>query len=394
MEPGAAPGPGGTADRGWHLRIARLTIADGDVRFIDRTVTPTYSEELSELALAATDLATGDEDTAEVTVHGIVGGRAALELRGEVAPFGEPFYLDVTGTLRDFPAPRTNPYVRHHTAWAIERGEVRTDVHYRIVGDELEATNRLVVERLAVTQLEPEARVEIPLGLVVSLLKDRRGDIRLTVPVRGRLGSPEFDFGEALGRAFKNVLTRLVSGPLRAIGRVFRSPEDGAVAAVAVDPVPFEPGSARRRSSPCASRPRSPTTTSRSSRRSRCSRGSRTSSASADCRSRRRRARCSRPPSPGAPCRRTSRPSSRRCARPRPRPARPSCGRSRSGASRSRAARSRRRPAWSRSGWRSRPSPCAWARPARRGSIWASTPPDHPWRADAPRADTVGYADP
>lgn len=244
-EPAAGRQPTEAASKArLRLELGRLALEEGELRFLDRTVTPAYGEEISRLSVTATGLTTDENRAADIAVQGIVGGSAALELSGEVAPFGEPFYLDVTGTLRDFPAPRTNPYVQHHTAWAIERGDVRTDVHYRIVGNELEATNSLVVEQLAVTQMEPDARVEIPLGLIVSLLKDRQGDIRLTVPVRGQLNSPEFDFGRAFGQAFKNVVTRLVTAPLSAIGRLFRSPDDGAVAAVAIDPVPFEPGGA------------------------------------------------------------------------------------------------------------------------------------------------------
>jgi hypothetical protein len=34
-------------------------------------------------------------------------------------------------------------------------------------------------------------------GLAVALLKDSRGDIRLTVPVTGRLGAPEFSLRDA-----------------------------------------------------------------------------------------------------------------------------------------------------------------------------------------------------
>lgn len=162
-----------------------------------------------------------------------------------MAPFGEPFFLEVRGEVRDFALPRTNPYLRRFFDWMARRGELTTQVHYRVVGGQIAGTNEVFVQRLAVEPARSGQAGEplgLPLGLMVALLKNPRGDIRLSVPVSGELGSPQFSFGEAIATAFRNVLLRLVTGPLEAIGRVFRT-DEGEVA-VAVDPLPFEPGSA------------------------------------------------------------------------------------------------------------------------------------------------------
>jgi hypothetical protein len=134
--------------------------------------------------------------------------------------------LDVQGELRDFSVPRTNPYLQRFLNWIARRGELTTRVHYRIVGDELTAANELVVQRLAVERASvedpPDRLVGLPLGLVVALLTDARGEIRVNVPITGRLRSPEFSFGHAFRTALGNVLERPVTAPFRAIGSVIR----------------------------------------------------------------------------------------------------------------------------------------------------------------------------
>jgi len=239
-EGGGLPAPGSRL----HVTVGELRLADGDARFIDRTTRPTYSEEVTSLALRVEGLATTADSRAKVDLQAIVGVNAALELHGVMALFAEPFFLDVTGELRQFPVPRTNPYLRRFLDWIARRGELSTRVHYRVEGRQLEGTNEIVVRRLAVEPAgsDPDRVVGLPLGLVVSLLKNPQGDIKLTVPVSGDLGQPRFSFGDAIATAVKNVLTNLVTGPFRAIGKIFGKGDE--VEAVAVDPVVFDAGSA------------------------------------------------------------------------------------------------------------------------------------------------------
>jgi hypothetical protein len=244
--PRVEPVAGGEQRSALVFTIDGLVVREGNVRFVDHTTTPAYSEELSRLAMTVRPL-TNAEGRATVTVQGIVGVDAALELRGEVAPFDRPFFLDVRGELRSFAVPRTNPYLQRFLDWIARRGELTTRVHYRVEDNELTATNEVTVQRLDVEPAggdqRPDRLVGLPLGLAVALLKDARGEIRVTVPVSGELGSPEFSFGDAIRQALKNVLGRAVTAPFRAIGSLFRR-DDGTVQDVAIEPVTFPPGSA------------------------------------------------------------------------------------------------------------------------------------------------------
>jgi hypothetical protein len=256
LTPGGAgnvrPAGGGVEPGPWRVDVDEIRVAEGTVRLIDRTSRPFYSEEITRLEATVRDVSTMDERTAGLAIQGVVGADAALDLRGEMAPFADPFFLEVSGTLRDFSIPRTNPLLQRFLDWIARRGELTTTVHYRIVGDELEATNELIVHRLDLERapgggLDTERAqrlVGMPLGLVVSLLKDASGTIRFTLPVSGELGSPTFSFGDAVKSALRNVLGRLVTSPFRAIGALVRRDGDGEVEDVRVNPVTFPAGSA------------------------------------------------------------------------------------------------------------------------------------------------------
>ena len=83
-----------------------------------------------------------------------------------------------------------------------------------------------------------QRRVGLPLGVLVSLLKDRQGEIHLTVPVRGRLSSPDFDYGEAMWTALRNLAVKLVSLPFSWIGGVSYT-KDARIDALQIWPVTF-----------------------------------------------------------------------------------------------------------------------------------------------------------
>ena len=160
-----------------------------------------------------------------------------------MAPGAEPFVLDLEGEVRQIPVRDTNPYFRRFFDWLFQRGSLTSQVHYRIVGNELEGQNTVRLERLGVTRdpapLATDRKIGLPLGLIVSLVTDHRGDIEFPVAVKGRLNQPGFSLGAAVASAVKSALLNLVTGPFRAIGRIFGG---GGEDEFHVDPVTFGPG--------------------------------------------------------------------------------------------------------------------------------------------------------
>src|SRR6185503_9788678 len=90
---------------------------------------------------------------------------------------------------------------------------------------------------------ETQTRIGLPLGLITTLMKNRRGDINLSFPVGGRLSDPRFDFREAIWGAVRTVAVNAITLPVSWIGRVHFTP-DSRIERIQVDPVTFEPGTA------------------------------------------------------------------------------------------------------------------------------------------------------
>jgi uncharacterized protein DUF748 len=250
--PSAHAGAGGAtvppARPSMAIEIGEVVVEDGDTRFIDRTTTPFFSEEISRLALSLRDVKTAPGARADLALQAVVAPRGALDLKGQLT-LGSPLYLDVAGELRDIAMSQANPYMRFYSGWIARGGSVTTKLHYRIVGDELDASNdvhvqQIRVERAPAADSGVDKRVGLPLGLIVAMITDSRGDIDFNVPVAGRLNAPGFSFGDAVWAAVKNVLVNVAAAPFRAIGKLFRGNDEAQAEQFQVDPVAFEAGSA------------------------------------------------------------------------------------------------------------------------------------------------------
>jgi hypothetical protein len=257
-EPAPKPGPAptGAPAKGlletMRLEFGDVRVKDGFIRFLDRTTQPAFSQDLSRLELTVTGLGNQPRRRAKVTLQSVVGGDAGLDIRGELNALGAPTFVDLVGELRSFKLPSVDPYVTSNIGWVIKKGELQYKVHFKLEGDQLSADNDLVVGQLQVAPAsgsdEVKQRLGLPLGLIVALIKDQKGDIRVNVPVTGTVNDPQFKLGDAIWTAVKNVLVNVVTAPFKAIGRLFS--RDGGdkvevpkVEEPKVEPVTFAAGS-------------------------------------------------------------------------------------------------------------------------------------------------------
>ncbi|MGH7279553.1 MAG: hypothetical protein ACREJG_12815, partial [Candidatus Rokuibacteriota bacterium] len=137
--------------------------------------------------------------------------------------------------------------LQHYVGWNATQGRMSTTITARVAGDELEASTRMQLGQIKVTRANPDdaaqARFGIPLGLAVALLKDRRGNIELSLPVGGRLSDPQFDYRDAMWSAVRAAAITAIALPVSWIGRLRFTP-DSKVEDVEIDPAGFESGTA------------------------------------------------------------------------------------------------------------------------------------------------------
>ncbi len=201
------------------LHFKEIALEDGYVRFLDRTTTPPFSEDISKLAVTVQDLSNKKSQRANLLMQALIGGDAALDVRGRA--------------VRDRRADLRGHGRRPEEARAARRqslrggrarpgssgaGELTTKLEYRIEEDKLDAKNDILVGNLRVAPAqasdEVKKRIGLPLGLIVALIKDGDGNIHVNVPISGTLSDKQFDFSDAIWTAVKQRPRQRPEGPV------------------------------------------------------------------------------------------------------------------------------------------------------------------------------------
>ena len=78
----------------------------------------------------------------------------------------------------------------------------------------------------------------LPLDLAIAILEDNDGIIDLDLPTSGSLDDPKFSYGNIVWKAIKNVLTKIVTSPFRALGSLFGADSEK------LEAISYEAGSA------------------------------------------------------------------------------------------------------------------------------------------------------
>jgi len=230
------------------VRVGTLTVEEGFVRFVDRTTTPTFTEEASRIALTGRGLGTARDSRGQMTMAGRLTGGAPFELKGTVGAIGGPLNFDLEGKLTDFPLPRVNPYSNKLIGWVARRGAFGATVRYKVVDNRVEATNEVLIGQPDYMPSrsgdEVRDRVGVPFGVLISLLKNPKGEIRLSVPVSGDIASRQFDMSEAFWAAVRKTAVGVMALPVSWIGKIFYT-EDARIETVRIWPVYFEAGTTK-----------------------------------------------------------------------------------------------------------------------------------------------------
>jgi hypothetical protein len=181
---------------------------------------------------------------AKLSTQAILGGDAALDIKGELAPLGE-LYADIHGELRDFTLTRVNPYADSFIAWIVDRGKLGVKFRIKVERGQLDAANEIFVQNIHVTPSrqddEVKKRVGLPLGLIVALITDGDDNLKINLPMAGPVATWKADLSDAIWTVVRNVVVNVVAAPFRAIGRMFKGKDD-KIEALNVEPVTFPVG--------------------------------------------------------------------------------------------------------------------------------------------------------
>ena len=208
------------------IKIRKLTLQGGDIRFTDNFIKPNYSADLKKFGGTISGLSSDAKTSANVDLKGQVNS-APLAISGKVNPLKGDLSMDIKAEVHGMELAPLSPYSGRYIGYGIEKGKLSFDVAYKVEDRVLTAQNRLVLEQLTLgNKIEGPDVPNLPVNFALSLLRDRNGVIDINLPIGGSLDDPQFSIGGIIVKVIVNLITKAVTAPFALIGSLFGGGEE------------------------------------------------------------------------------------------------------------------------------------------------------------------------
>ncbi|MDE2058192.1 MAG: DUF748 domain-containing protein [candidate division NC10 bacterium] len=223
---------------GADVQIQTVTLQGGRINFSDTSLKPAYSMDLTEIGGRVSGLSSGETTLADVELRGKVNQFAPLEIVGKINPLREDLFVDLKARFKDMDLSSMTPYSGKYIGYTIEKGKLSFDVNYQIAKRRLDAKNNLFLDQMTLGEkVESPTATNLPVRLAIALLKDRKGEIHLDLPVTGSLDDPEFSVWKVVIKILINLISKAATAPFTLLGALLGGGEE-------LGYLEYEPGSA------------------------------------------------------------------------------------------------------------------------------------------------------
>lgn len=215
------------------VRIEDIEIAQGALRIKDLSHIRPFEYRLSNIRMKSSfDMNKLNRIVIDAQIQKT--GRARIRWEGSLSDLGNQ---NILVNLSNIDLSDFSPYCEHYTAYPLTHGNLSFRSQNIIKNRYLDGTNHLDMYEPTVDkkikELHPEFKIPLKLGLYV--LKDKKGHVKIDLPVQGSIDNPDFSYRKIVMKALGNVLLKVVTAPFS-----FLAGGGGELRYIAIEPLQRE----------------------------------------------------------------------------------------------------------------------------------------------------------
>lgn len=239
------------------VEIGRIGITNSSITIQDDAVTPPFHTVLHLNAFSLSNIESEKSNQpSPLNLQGTVGKYTSLKLRGSLYPFAGKTTFELEGNVKGLDLPPLSSYTGKSLGYNLVSGQLDCDFNIKTAKGKIDGEGRLTLNNLEVSPKNEKkmkvlaAQLTMPLDAALAMLRDKKKNIRLTLPVSGQLDDPKFDLSDAinqaLGKALKTSAVSFLKYTLQPYGAILTVAQlaGKTITAVRLDPIAFPPGSA------------------------------------------------------------------------------------------------------------------------------------------------------
>jgi flagellar motor protein MotB len=189
------------------------------LKLADRSITPHVTTKIEEFSGTIKGLSSEQLAKADVDLAGKVDRYAPFRIQGQINPLSEDAYTDLKVSFKNLALTTVSPYSGKFAGYPIKKGKLSLDLTYKLSERELVGENKVLVDQITMGNwIESPDATSLPIPLALALLKDRKGQIDIDLPVRGNLDDPDFSYGGIIWKALVNLIVTVATSPFSIVG--------------------------------------------------------------------------------------------------------------------------------------------------------------------------------
>lgn len=197
------------------IKISELSVEDNSkIRFTDKTVSPAFESTLDIATLKITDMDSNKPDqAATIKLDGKLNNYATLAVDGSLNPFEKPPGIDLKINLDNLNMVTLSPYTVSSTGYLIRAGQLDFDSKILISDGRINAKNSFFMKKLRMDEADATivrkntGSIGMPLDKALSMLRDKNDNIKLEIPIDGKLNEIDIGIGQVLSTVLKKATT-------------------------------------------------------------------------------------------------------------------------------------------------------------------------------------------
>jgi len=206
--------------------VKNLLVTNGKIRYADHSVSPQVQNfEVSGIQLKADNLSNGKPSP--VTLKAKLGSSGELVCNANVDPLNLK-NADAKIDIKNLNITDFTPYSLYYLAYPVEDGLLAFTSDLTIRNNMLDSRNLLDIYKPTFGKKDKKikpAAAKIPMKAAMYIVTDRKGHVKMELPVKGDISSPEFSFGKVIWKTFLNLVVKIAASPVDFIAKALAGDE-------------------------------------------------------------------------------------------------------------------------------------------------------------------------
>ena len=208
------------------LRISKLTVTNCNLTYDDHTLPDEFHFPVRGINLEAENLTLSGDNNALLRATLPGGGHLLVKWEGNIDQWKQ--HQNLFLSVKGLDMKQLSPWTVAYTGQPVEDGVFSLTTRLRIDNSQLDNQNKIDIynARVGSRRKDVEPEMKIPLKTALYILRDKDDKILIDMPIKGNVDSPEFSYMKLVWKTLGNLLVKVATSPVRALGNALGMGKD------------------------------------------------------------------------------------------------------------------------------------------------------------------------